>query len=285
MYIQRVHRAYAKINLGLIIRSKRPDGFHNIETVFHTIDLFDEIELTESSAVTVTSSDPEAPGGDQNIAHKAIVLLQRHCATNRGATIHLHKHIPVGAGLGGGSSDAALVMREVPKIWDVDIDDQTLRDLALELGSDVPYFLGDGSALASGRGENLRYFRLDVPFWILLCNPGIHVSTAWAYAHVTASRHRVDLQSIVQEGMTDPALLAQNLTNDFETVVFQRYPEVRQLKEDMIQGGALFALMSGSGSSVFGLFPDEESLDRVDRIFTTRHYTTFRTRPNFSPLR
>jgi 4-diphosphocytidyl-2-C-methyl-D-erythritol kinase len=283
LYIQRVHRAYAKINLGLIVRDKRPDGFHNIETVFHTIDHFDEIELSESTAITVTSSDPDAPGGETNIAHRAAVLLQRRCGANRGATIHLRKRIPVGAGLGGGSADAAVVLRELPKVWSVSIDDRTLRDLALELGSDVPYFLGTGSALASGRGEQLEYFHLDVPFWVLLCHPKIHVSTAWAYANITASSRQTDLRSIVLEGMSHPAGLARNLTNDFETVVFRRYPEVRRVKEQMLQGGAVFALMSGSGSSVFGLFRDEDSLRKVEHILSSLHYPTSRTRPHFSP--
>jgi 4-diphosphocytidyl-2-C-methyl-D-erythritol kinase len=282
MYIHRVHRAYAKINLGLIVRNKRQDGFHNIETIFHTIDLFDEIGLKESSVVTVTSSDHAAPGGDVNIAHKAAVLLQRRCRTDRGATIHLEKRIPVGAGLGGGSSDAAAMLRELPAMWGMTLDDRTLQELALELGSDVPYFLGRGSAYATGRGERLEYFRLDVPYWILVCHPKIHISTAWAYAQVSPSSRQIDLRSIVIEGMSDPAILASRLTNDFEQVVFARYPAVGRVKEAMLQHGAVFALMSGSGSSVFGFFRNEDSLAEAEGFLASVQYPVFRTPPHFS---
>ena len=150
-----MHRAHAKINLGLRILGRRDDGYHDIETVFHRIALHDEIELETAPALTVESSDPAAPGGEETICHRAAGLLRERLGIERGASIRIRKNIPVGAGLGGGSADAALVLRELPRVWGLSATDETLRDLALQLGSDVPYFLGTGSALRTGGARGL----------------------------------------------------------------------------------------------------------------------------------
>ena len=206
-----MHRAYAKINLGLRILDRRPDGYHNIETVFHRIALHDEVELETAGEIEVTSSDPAAPGGEKNICYATTRLLQNRLGEPAGARIHIRKAIPVGAGLGGGSADAALVLRELPRLWGVDVTEDTLRDLALELGSDVPYFLEPGSALARGRGEQLVYTRLEIPYTILLCYPNIQVSTAWAYSRATPSGtgKGPDLLAVVRQGIKEPALLKE----------------------------------------------------------------------------
>jgi 4-diphosphocytidyl-2-C-methyl-D-erythritol kinase len=278
-------RAYAKINLGLRILEKRPDGYHNIETVFHKIDLFDEILFQESDRIEVVSSSDEAPSDESNICFKAARLLQQHFTIQDGVRISIIKNIPVGAGLGGGSSDAATVLRHLPRFWNRRVDEQTLEALALHLGSDVPFFLGKSSALGTQRGEKLEWFELDVPYFILLCKPNIGVSTAWAYQHVkpdSANRHG-NLRQVLLEEMQNPVRLAGELGNDFEPLVFEEYPEVSSVKETMLRGGALVASMSGSGSSVYGFFERDDTAAAVSQLFRAKGYRTFLTRPHFSP--
>jgi 4-diphosphocytidyl-2-C-methyl-D-erythritol kinase len=279
-------RAYAKINLGLFIREKRPDGYHNIETVFHRIDLFDEISLSESDEVSVVSTDVHAPGDESNICYKAAMLLRQHLGARAGVRISIQKNIPVGAGLGGGSSDAATVLRSLPQFWGRTIDDETLHELALQLGSDVPYFLHQGTAVGRGRGDILEYFDLDIPFSTLLCYPNVHVSTAWAYQHAKASKpwRRNDLKRLLIDGMKTPSMLVSDLLNDFEPIVFREFPAVMRLKEAMMRGGAEFSLMSGSGSSVFGLFSRQQAALAVEEKLREQGWLTFQTGPHFLPM-
>lgn len=277
--------AYAKINLGLLVLNKRPDGYHNIATVFHRIDLFDRITLAPSERISVESTSPDAPSDESNICHKAARLLCERLNVREGVAITIEKRIPVGAGLGGGSSDAAAVLRHLPAFWGRSADAPMLRELALELGSDVPYFLGEGSALAKGRGEILEYFALDLPFTVLLCNPNIHVATGWAYGqiHHAGPRENVDLQDALLQGISHPQALRDKLVNDFEPAVFRAYPQIWKLKEDMTAGGAVYASMSGSGSSVYGLFSDGRKAEELDGRLRAKGYRTFLTAPHFIP--
>ncbi len=277
-------QAYAKINIGLYVVERRPDGFHNIETVFHRIAVADALRLEPAAAIRVTSSSPDAPSDQTNICYKAAAVLQTHLGMTQGVHIHIEKHVPVGAGLGGGSADAACVLRELPGLWKGAVPDAMLRTMALKLGSDVPYFLSPGSAVAAGRGELLTYFDLDIPYSILLCNPGIHVATGWAYGQITSGMtgKPADLAAVVREGLRDPALLREQLRNDFEPVVFAAHPQVRAIKEKMLAAGAVFAMMSGSGSTVYGFFPDEPAAHRCAAPFEAAGYRTFVTPPHFT---
>lgn len=277
-------QAYAKINIGLYVVERRPDGFHNIETVFHRIGIADVLRLEPAATIRVTSSSPEAPSDQTNICYKAAAVLQTHLGMTQGVHIHIEKHVPVGAGLGGGSADAACVLRELPGLWKGAVPEAMLRAMALKLGSDVPYFLSPGSAVAAGRGELLTYFDLDVPYSILLCNPGIHVATGWAYGQITPGTggKPADLVAVVREGMRDPAVLREQLRNDFEPVVFKAHPEVRAVKEQMLAAGAVFAMMSGSGSTVYGFFRDEPAAHRCAAPFAAAGYRTFVTPPHFT---
>ena len=275
--------AHAKINLGLYVVERRPDGYHNIETVFHRIGIADTLRLTEATGITVTSSSPDVPSDPTNICYKAAAMLRQHLGVTRGVHIHIEKVVPVGAGLGGGSADAAAVLRELPEFWGTTASEETLRTCALQLGSDVPYFLSTGSAVAHGRGEILEYFPLDVPFAILVCNPNIHVSTAWAYGQIRPGTEGKpdNLRTAVLAGMKNPDVLRSSLRNDFEPVVFAAYPAVRDLKARMLDAGAVFALMSGSGSSVFGLFSDSASASACAVPLRELGYRTFITDPHF----
>ncbi len=278
-----LHRAYAKINLGLRILEKRPDGYHNIETIFHRIDLFDEIAFSPSPTTIVESNSSEAPGGEKNICYKAALLLQEFLGTNQGVRISITKNIPVGAGLGGGSSDAATVLRELPRFWQKDIKEETPKAIALQLGSDVLFFLGRSSALGRGRGEMLEYFELDLPYWVLLCYPNIHVSTAWAYGRIKPghSSPQKTLRQIMETNLNQPEVLVKELRNDFEETVFAEYSEVADVKRILLDAGAVFASMSGSGSSVYGFYREEKSATDVSQQLQSNGYLTFLTAPGF----
>jgi len=273
-------RAYAKINLGLHVLEKRPDGYHNIETVFHRINLFDTISFDSSPTIAITSSSTIVPRDERNICFKAASLLRELWGIHEGVRISIQKNIPVGAGLGGGSSDAATVLLHLPAFWRHTASDNLLHSLAIQLGSDVPYFLERGSALAKGRGESLEYFSFDVPYTILLCNPGIHVSTAWAYQHVKPARSSVDLKDLVVRGMENPSALS-GLTNDFEETVFKEHQVIGQIKQTMLHSGAVCSLMSGSGSSVYGLFPSRKDVETCEGILRQRGYFVSMTAPHF----
>ncbi len=276
-------KAYAKINLGLHIVGKRPDGFHNIETVFHRINLFDAITVRENDTIVVTSENSEIPTNNENLCWKAVEMLQHELHTTRGAAIHIAKNIPVGAGLGGGSSDAAIILQTVPFVWGKQIDTETAKTLALKLGSDVPFFLGGQSAYAEGRGEKLSYVLLDLPYWIVLVNPGIHVSTPWAYKTLSEKRngtfpHRTTLGKIFSLSSFQCVTTAEN---DFEEIVFEAYPEIGTIKKKLLALHAVLALMSGSGSSVFGLFELEADAKKAMSAFDPTYFVHL-TEPNFT---
>lgn len=275
--------AYAKINLGLYVVARRPDGYHDIETVFCRIGIADRITLSPAGEIRVTSSSQDAPSDESNICHKAARMLRDHLSLNEGVHIHIEKNVPVGAGLGGGSADAAAVLKNLPPFWHRNLKPDECSHIALALGSDVPYFLRQGAALGRGRGEQLEYFPLDIPFTVLLCNPNIHIPTAWAYGRISpgANRKPDDLRNVVTAGMRDPALLRRQIHNDFEEIVFEKYPEVRRTKELMLDGGAVFALMSGSGSTVFGFFSDPAAAETLAGEFVSRGYRSFLTPPHF----
>ena len=275
-------RAYAKINLGLLVLEKRPDGYHNIETVFHRVNLYDEITLKPSPELVVESSSKEAPSDERNICFKAAKLVQEHLGIKEGVRISIQKTIPVGAGLGGGSSDAAIVLLHLPLYWGKTVSEETLMTMAMQLGSDVPFFLKKGSAFAKGRGEMLDYFHLDVPYSILLCHPGLRVSTAWAYQHVKPKHRSVDLRTLVECGMKDSQQLFR-LTNDFETAVFKSHPVVGRIKEVMLESGAAFSSMSGSGSTVYGLFTEWETARKASSHLSEMGFGTSLTPSHFKP--
>lgn len=260
-----VLRAPAKINLGLEVLRRRPDGFHDLNTVFVALDLCDEIVLNERTDGAVAISvvgDPSIPSDFSNLCVRAATALQSAAGTANGVDIVLRKHIPAGAGLGGGSSDAAAVLAGAAELWGLDAGvRQHLPTIAAELGSDVPFFLQGGIMLAGGRGERLCALDLALPFTVLLVNTGRHVPTPWAYRQVgrTSERSATDLVGTLRRGIPDPAVLRAGVVNDFEPAVFEEYPELAGVKRRLYESGAVFALMSGSGSTVFGLFEDESA--------------------------
>jgi len=275
-------KASAKINFGLRITERRTDGFHTIETVFHRVNLHDEITLEPNRRICVESTDAAAPSDASNLCHKAAALLQQEAGVETGVLIRLRKHIPVGAGLGGGSADAAKILLELPAWWGTTFDKLTLFKLALRLGSDVPFFLGESSAYALGRGEILEYFDLDVPYAILVCTPRVSISSRWAYRQIAPIRRgKPDLRTLIQEGMKHPEILRNEVVNDFEEPVCAAFPAIRELKHTLEQSGAVFASLSGSGSSVYGLFVNEQDAEAASRTMRSRGCGTSVTPPHF----
>lgn len=272
-------RAYAKINLGLRILRKRADGYHDIETIFHQIDSYDTIELTAThGGITFESNSATLPTDSTNLCVKAAQLLQDISHVKEGVRISLTKKIPVAAGLGGGSSDAAATLKGLVKLWGLALRHHELMKIALNLGSDVPFFLEGGTAFATGRGDNLEHVRFDLPYWILVATPPVRVSTSWAYSRVRSFSSDGGLHAVLDA----PKLPLDLLTNDLEALVFKAHPEVSNLKHVMYELGAESALMSGSGSSVFGLFQEEETAS-IAALKVSQSSETSLTPPSFKP--
>lgn len=246
-----------KINLGLNVVAKRPDGYHTIETCFYPVPWTDVLEIIPSEdQTTFTSSGIPIPGrADENLCLKAYHLLKEEFELPP-VKIHLHKVVPMGAGLGGGSSDAAHALRLLNAIFNLQLSVDQLKTYALQLGSDCPFFIHDQPMLGSGRGEELSVVQkfLSGKF-IFIVKPELHISTAEAYSNVKPSVPAKAIRDIIENSHIQT--WHDQLKNDFEDSIFQKYPQLNELKKEFYQRGALYASMSGSGSAVFGIFKME----------------------------
>ena len=255
-------KAFAKINLGLLITGKRHDGYHTLETIFAPINWYDTIEFADSAVISMSCSNSDLPVDDNNLCIKAAKSLQQFSGLQKGIAITLHKEVPFGAGLGGGSSDAATVLRVLDNLWQINASPAELHTLAVKLGADVPYFLAmKGLAYAKGIGDELEDLALSLPYYIVTVFPEEHIATVWAYKNFYPrfDRELPDLKVLAsdlcrfgkKEGF--PAF-----ENDFEPAVFDHFPAVRRVKSTLLEAGSVFASLSGSGSAVFGLFEHED---------------------------
>lgn len=253
--------APCKVNLGLHVLRKRDDGFHDIETVFLRIPWHDAVSVRYARELSMSCSDSALPVDDVNTCMRAARLLADHCALDIGAHIHLDKRVPYGAGLGSGSSDAAATLRLLDELWGLNLGTDELMEVGSCAGSDVCFFLNGRLAYAEGRGEKLTPLDCDataIPDWMVVVVPQIHVSSGEAYGLVTPRETgRVDLRGIVSSG--DMAQWSASLVNDFEGPILARYPETRRARTHLLESGAVYASLSGSGSAVFGMFDSEES--------------------------
>ena len=254
-------RAFAKINLGLRILGKRPDNYHNIETIFTTISLHDEITVTRTEqGISLTCPGTRLPTSRHNLAYCAAALFLEHSRLEAGVSILLQKKIPIGAGLGGGSADAACVLKMLRDLFGLVTSDQELVELGRTLGMDVPFFIRGGAACARGRGDELEHFRLP-RLSLVICHPGFSISTKWAYENIGSNLTKEENWiTMLRKGLEtqDFALVRQYLINDFEPLVFKIYPELGRLKEELLKLGAHGALLSGSGSTLYAIV-DETS--------------------------
>jgi len=261
-------KAPAKINLVLDALRKREDGFHEVEMIMTMVDLADRLEMEPLARdqIIISSQVGYIPLDEKNLAFQAAQLIKERYQVKQGVYIHLDKKIPVAAGLAGGSSDAAATLRGLNRLWNLNISEQELCELGAELGSDVPFCVTGGTALATGRGERLQPISVPPQCWVVLAKPPINVSTADVYGRFRVNkvdRHPSvhDMMSALDRGsFTD---MCHSLGNVLESVTLQLYPEVKQLKDSMIRLGADGVLMSGSGPTVFGLVSKEAKLSRI----------------------
>jgi 4-diphosphocytidyl-2-C-methyl-D-erythritol kinase len=242
----------AKINLGLHIIAKRKDGYHEIETCMVPIPLYDALEMILDKNSNWNSSGLDIPGDPkENLILKAEKLLRKDFQGLPNLNIHLHKNIPMGAGLGGGSADGAFALKLMNNLFDLHLDDFFMEEYAAQLGSDCPFFIENTPKIARGRGEILEPIDLSLEgTYLVLINPGIHIGTKEAYAGVTPASPKVKLEEV----LADRSRWKAELVNDFEPSIFKNHPEIAEIKEKMYEAGAFYSAMSGSGSSVFGLF-------------------------------
>ena len=268
----------AKINLGLYVTSKREDGYHNLETIFIPVEkLCDVLEVipmpkgATNDNFTVTGIPVPGSGGD-NLCIKALGLMRKHFDIPY-LDIYLHKVIPFGAGLGGGSSDAAFMLKLLNEQFDAGLTNNELETLATEIGADCAFFIRNTTTYAEGIGNIFSPIDIDISkLWIELVIPPIHVSTAFAYKNITPRKPQTGLKTATQSPFED---WHAQISNDFEIPVFEQFPEIKTIKEDLYKHGAIYASMSGSGSAVFGLFNEKPEIKWEKEYFVfsveTRH--------------
>ncbi|HUT63971.1 MAG TPA: 4-(cytidine 5'-diphospho)-2-C-methyl-D-erythritol kinase [Anaerolineae bacterium] len=272
-------KAPAKLNLGLKIVSKRKDGCHNILSIFQTVDLYDELHITSSSNPGLVCDDPDVPTDGNNLIIKAEDLFKKELGITLRAYFSLKKVIPIGAGLAGGSSDAAAALRGLTRLYGFDISESILHKYAGELGSDIPFLLKGGTAIVSGRGGYVTFVEWPFDFTYVIVYPGFGISTAWAYGNI---RRLGDDKGAYKE-MTErlksrelkPDEFFDALHNDFETIVCEKYPELQEVKNNLIERGARAALLTGSGSSMFGIFEKERDAYRCARMMNKNNHRIF----------
>lgn len=248
----------AKINLGLRVTSKRDDGYHNLDTVFYPIPIHDALEVIINkkkvgSPITFTQSGKLIEGNQQsNLCVKAIELIRLDFPNLPDLLVHLHKNIPMGAGMGGGSSDGAFMISLINDKFNLGIDHDQQKAYALKLGSDCPFFIDNSPAYATGRGELMKSISCDLSkMSILIISPGIHISTSEAFNNIQLSSITQSCEQIVQQPIET---WKESLENDFEKTVFPHHPELGAIKNQLYSMGAIYASMTGSGSTLYGIF-------------------------------
>ena len=267
---ERKLKARAKINLGLDVIRKREDGYHDLRMVMQTIGLCDELVLSqvETEGIFVSTNRPELPTDERNLVYRAARLLREEFGLPGGIRIHLEKKIPMAAGLAGGSTDAAAVLKGMNDLYSLGLSEAQLCERGVKLGADIPYCIMGGTALAEGIGERLTRLPEAPQCSVLLTKPWIDVSTAFVYGHLRADELQdhpdIDGQ-IAAVWSGDFSGMTEKMGNVLETVTIPAYPVVQEIKEEMLELGAAGAMMSGSGPTVFGLFDDREKAEAAYR--------------------
>ena len=281
-------RAHAKINLYLDVVGKREDGYHNLETIFHSIDLHDDVVIRKhgTKGITVRCEHPSVPSDSRNLAHRAAQCLSDEVGGIGGVAIDIYKRIPVAAGLAGGSANAAAVLHGVNQLFELDFTQDLLLRLGRQLGTDVPFCLHGGAALGRGIGDQLTSLPALSNVSLLLLNPGIEVSTAAVFKKLNFSLTTPEKTSIIIKTHVEKGNvvgIGKNLYNRLEVPVFSEYPEIFTLKNELsTQAGCYGALMSGSGATVFAVMYDTEAARQSELHFKNR--VSFCTSTGTSPV-
>ena len=265
--------APAKINIGLNVVSKRGDGFHNLETFFYPLyDLHDKLIFEQSSNFIFDSNNTNLNRDPNNLILKAHTLIEDHIKKRLPVRIKLVKKIPIGAGLGGGSSDAASVLVGLNEFFHLNIEKKKLLELALILGSDVPFFVSSKPAIGYSRGEILAQTQTIINKPILIVNPGIHISTKEAFSNIRPKESTFDYNYFKTVEEPNYEILMSKISNDFERFVFDKYPDIKKIKQVMLENGALLSIMSGTGSTVYGIYEDIELANKVSLNLPSEYF-------------
>ena len=252
--------SYAKVNLYLKIGKKLGSGYHNLQSVMQRIELGDNMtfEPISEDKIIVESTNMEI-SNEENLAYKAALLLKKKYKVKHGVRIHIEKNVPLEAGLGGGSSNAATALLNLNKLWSLKLKEKSLIELASHIGSDVPFFTGENAALVEGIGDKIKWIKKSFSINIVLINPGFRVSTKWAYSAFDRQKPKIktdaNINSLIKAiEKKDIKEIANNLHNDFEPIVTKKYKVIEEIKTNLIRNDALNACVSGSGPTVFGIF-------------------------------
>jgi len=263
----------AKINIGLNVIKIREDGFHDIATIFHPLQLEDFIKFEKSDKLEFHSNTSLIKNDDSNLIIKSIKLLEKTVNKKLPVIIKLEKNIPIGAGLGGGSSNAAATLKALNSLFNLNLSYSNLFDLALQLGSDVPYFLNPVTCYAESRGEKLFPLNFSISYPVLIVNPGIPVETKWAFSLVKPVEKSGKLKAILKTNKFEIEKLKNFVTNDFEKILFDKFPVIAEIKFKLYSLGAGFALMSGTGSTVYGIFTNLQKARLAQLEFEKNYFT------------
>jgi len=271
----------AKINLGLEIVRTRPDGYHDIKTIFQKVTLFDTIELKRlpEKKITLTVNDNSIPSDSKNLAYKAAACILDDCDISAGVSITLKKRIPAGAGLGGGSSNAAGTLLGITQLFNLCYTQQKLHRFALSLGADVPFFVSPhNTASASGVGDKLNFIPLYKTLWFIIVFPNFTISTSWAYSTLDEYKllTKQNKHISIPDSIVDFHCVESLLHNDFEYITTNTFPLIKEIKDSLLKAGAIGTLLSGSGSAVYGLFKSQRACKEALAVLSTcNHYKYF----------
>lgn len=256
-------KAFAKINLLLNVLFKREDGYHELQSIMQSISLYDLLTFSShKSEIKIQCTDPEIAVDQRNTVYQAAALLKDRFSIKNGVNVHIKKDIPWGAGLAGGSADAAATLLALNKLWDLKLIEEELIGLGAQIGSDVPFCLKGGTVLVEGRGERIRQLSSLTKLKILLIIPDINVSTAWVYKQIPGE-YKKAAQNMSFFNEISFFQDADKLKNDLEQFTIKKYPQIKLIIEELKSFGAAVSLMSGSGAAVFGVFKDEKSLENA----------------------
>ncbi|MEA1940544.1 MAG: 4-(cytidine 5'-diphospho)-2-C-methyl-D-erythritol kinase, partial [Candidatus Caldatribacteriota bacterium] len=261
--------SYSKINLILQVLDKREDGYHNIESIMQSVNLADEVIIRErKEGIRIDCDHHNVPTNLESLAYRTAKDILDKCGTKKGINIKINKNIPLGSGMAGGSTNSAAILAGINKIYNFGLDDEGLRKMGSKLGMDIPFFIQNGTALAYHKGEKVTHFSsIEPPLWLVIINPEFEISTKWAYQNLDLKKdeynrnNTTDMISSLKTGR--PEDIAKYLYNSFEKSIIKNYPEIGKIKERLIREGALGALMSGSGPTVFGIAKNQKEAFKI----------------------